>query len=128
MKVALLFVALCAMPLVTSCARQPTLLADASDVVAEARATDADTGFIEMPPLYVDASTQYRLQVEQASADAIEAHVRRTRCPRVRTLRTDIYRRADGTPWTVVRLHACGEERVYEKTLHGWREATARLR
>ena len=114
-----------------SCVRSP-ILADARDVVLLPTATDAipDTAAnsIEMPPLYVDGAESYGQKIRRAAADAAEVCARELRCPAVRVRRADLYQRADGTFWTVVRMNACGEERVYEKTRSGWNDAPSRLR
>jgi hypothetical protein len=108
------------------------MLASAGDAVLPPAAAEADEltapGFVEMPPIYVDAREQYAKRVEKASTDATELCSRELSCPAVRVVRAGLYRRGDGTVWTVVRLNACGEERVYEKTSSGWNDATARLR
>jgi hypothetical protein len=127
MRVPLLFVVLMTMSFSASCMRSP-MLADAGDVVPQRTATDAVMGYVEMPPLYVDASAHYGRKIKKASADATELCARQLNCPAVRVLRADAYQRADGTSWTVVRLNACGEQRVYEQTRHGWNDATSRLR
>ena len=105
-----------------ACVR-PLMLADASKAVDIA--TDA-SGVIEMPPAYVESS--YPQKIAGAAAEVRELASRSLNCPAVRVLRADAYERADGTSWTVVRLNACGEQRVYEAANGGWREATARLR
>jgi len=103
------------------------MLADAGDAV-RLTATDAVPGFIEMPPLYVDSREAYGQKIKKASADATDLCARQLNCPAVRVLRADSYEQTDGTSWTVVRLNACGEQRVYEKTRGGWNDATSRLR
>lgn len=127
MRVPPLFFAFAALSLTTSCIRSP-MLADAGDAVDPPTATDAVVGFIEMPPLYVDSREHYGRKIEKASTDATALCARQLNCPSVRVLRADAYQRADGTSWTVVRLNACGEQRVYEETRWGWSDATARLR
>ena len=125
MRVSLLVVVLAAASFTASCVHAPPMLADASDVVPAPTATDADD-VIEMPPLYVEST--YGQKIARASAEAIDLATRKLNCPAVRVLRADSYERADGTSWTVVRVNACGEQRVYEETSLGWRDATARLR
>jgi hypothetical protein len=88
----------------------------------------AAPSLIEMPPLYVDARAAYAQKMKIAAAQATALCARQLNCPAVRVRRVDHYIRADNTPWTVVRLNACGEERVYEKTPKGWKDATWRLR
>lgn len=123
MRVPLLFVVVPALFFFTaSCVRSP-MLADASDVLATA--SDANV-VIEMPPVYVESS--YEQRIAKASAEATELAARNLSCPAVRVLRADSFERADGTVWTVVRMNACGEQRVYAETSLGWNDATARLR
>jgi hypothetical protein len=135
MRGALLFLVCMALSFTASCVRSPipsrVMLASAGDVVPLSTATDApaeSSTLIEMPPVYVDAKQDYALKIERASADATDLCARLTKCPAVRVRRADLYEQADGTAWTVVRLSACGEERVYEKTRWGWNDATWRLR
>lgn len=127
-----LFVVLCAvLSLTAACARQPLRARAAPGVlVASAASTghDAIQGLIEMPPLFVDGRESYRLRVERAAAAATAFSARQLSCPAVHVRRADHYIRADGTPWTVVRVNACGEEHVYEQRLGDWQDATARLR
>ncbi len=131
MRVPLLFIVFATLSFTASCVRSP-MLASAGDAVGLPAAGDAvvvpSGGFIEMPPLYVDATNRYGQRIKRASAAATALCARRLSCPAVRVLRADWYLRADGTPWTVVRMNACGEQRVYEKTPSGWSDATARLR
>jgi hypothetical protein len=130
MRGALLFIGLAMST--ASCVRAPTLVANAGDAVGLPTATDAASNppatLIEMPPLYVDAREVYARKIKTASTEATKLCARRLNCPAVRVRRADMYRRADGTLWTVVRMNVCGEERVYEETLAGWSDATARLR
>ena len=106
-----------------SCASTAALDAPVPHVVPAAAPT-----LVEMPPLYVDARAAYARKMKTAAAQATALCVRQCNCPAVRVRRVDLYIRADNTPWTVVRLNACGEERVYEKTPEGWKDATWRLR
>jgi hypothetical protein len=122
-----LFIVLVALSFTASCVRSP-MLASAGDAVDLPTATDADTNVIEMPALYVDAAEIYARKTKSASAAATKLATRELTCPAVRVRRADMYQRADGTFWTVVRLNACGEERVYEETAAGWSDATSRLR
>ena len=122
MRVPLLFLVVGTFSLAASCVRSP-MLADASDVVDLPTATDS---VIEMPPVIVESS--YGQKIATASAEATNLAARRLNCPAVWVLRADAYERADGTPWTVIRLMVCGEQHVYEKTSQGWNDATARLR
>lgn len=89
---------------------------------------DDSSGFVEMPPLYVDGRESHRLKVERAATEVLGLSARELRCPTVHVRRADHYTRADGSPWTVVRVHACGEDRVYERVTGAWQDATARLR
>jgi len=88
----------------------------------------ATPNLIETPPLLADARAACAQKIEIAAAQAIALCARQLNCPAVRVLRVNHHIRADKTPWTVVRLNACGEERVYEKTPQGWKDATWRLR
>ena len=136
MRGALLFIVFIALSFTASCVRSPMLanvmLASAGDALPLPAAKDevpvATSSFIEMPPLYVDASEEYARKIERASAVATDLCAREWSCPAVRVRRADLYEQADGTTRTVVRLNACGEERVYEKTRWGWNDATWRLR
>lgn len=133
MRGAFFFIVLATISVTASCVRAPMpMVANAGDAVELPTATDAvsepPATFIEMPPLYVDAREVYARKVKTASTAATKLCARQLDCPAVRVRRADMYRRADGTLWTVVRLNACGEERVYEETLAGWSDATARLR
>lgn len=117
--------------LTASCARAPVMLANAGDAVDPPTATDAvsvPASVVEMPPLYVDARDIYARKIEGASAESTKLCARQVGCPAVRVRRADMYQREDGTFWTVVRLNACGEERVYEEKASGWSDATSRLR
>lgn len=109
-----------------------SMLVSAQDAVFPPTAMGAvpvATGkMIEMPPVVVDGRVIYGRMIKRASADATALCARELDCPAVRVRRADHYVREDGTPWTVVRLNACGEDRVYEKTLEGWKDATSRLR
>lgn len=129
MRGTLLIILIIALSFTASCVRAP-LLADAGDVIPRATATDESpsTSLIHMPPLYVDASHIYAQKIKKASVDATVLCARKLNCPAVRVRRADSYVREDGTTWTVVRLNACGQERVYEETLLGWSDATSRLR
>lgn len=114
--------------LTASCARSPVVVANAGDVLPAATDAIPSTGLIEMPSLHVVSTKSFGQQIEEASADATTLSARELNCPAVRVRRADLYQRPDGTTWTVVRMNVCGEERVYEKTLSGWNDATARLR
>lgn len=122
MRAPLLFLVVGTFSLTASCVRSP-MLADASDVVDLPTATDA---VIEMPPVVVESSYAQKIAIASAEATRLAAH--RLNCPAVMVLRADAYERADGTPWTVIRMLVCGEQRVYERTRQGWNDATARLR
>lgn len=130
MRGASLFIAFTALFLTASCVRSPVLVANAGDVLPAATdaVPSAGAGMIEMPPLYVVSTKSFGQKIEEASADATALSARELNCPAVRVRRADLYQRPDGTTWTVVRMNVCGEERVYEKTLSGWNDATARLR
>lgn len=106
----------------TACSHQP-MLADAGDVIRQT-ATDANTN-TNAPLSWSDCTN-----IQRVAADAARAHAERTGCPVVRVRRADILTRSDGSPWLVVRLTACGDERVYERTpvKSDWSDATARLR
>jgi hypothetical protein len=130
MRGALPFIVLVTLSLTASCVRAP-MLANAGDAVDPPTATDAvsiPASVIEMPPLYVDARDIYARKIEGASAASTVLCSRQLACPAVRVRRAYMYQRADGTLWTVVRLNACGEERVYEEKASGWSDATSRLR
>jgi hypothetical protein len=131
MRGALPFIVLATLSFTGSCAHS-LMLADGADVIELPTATDAvpdlATNLIEMPTAYVDGREIYAEKINLASAAATELCARQLNCPAVRVRRADMYQRADGTIWTVVRLNACGEERVYEETLAGWNDATSRLR
>ena len=99
-----------------ACTHQRPLVAD----VGAARTTVSDAGS--------EAVTVSPAKVQRAAAEVVAFHEQRFGCPAVRVRRADSLVRGDGTPWLVVRLQACGEERVYEKTDLGWSDATARLR
>jgi hypothetical protein len=108
------------------CAHAPPPAADGV-LVASAGQSAAAMNRVEMPPLYVQARENYGQQIEWASTDATELCARQSGCPVVRVRRTDLYLRPDGSTWTVVRLSACGEERVYAKSHGRWSEASWRL-
>lgn len=109
------------------CAHAPPPTADAVLVASAGEAAPAATNLVEMPPLYVEARGNYGQQIEWASTDATELCARQSGCPVVRVRRTDLYLRPDGSTWTVVRLTACGEERVYAKSHGRWSDASWRL-
>jgi len=98
-----------------ACTHQRPLVAD---VGVRTTVTDVGSG----------ADTVSPAKVRRAAAEVVALHAQRFGCPAVRVRRADSLVRGDGTPWLVVRLQACGEERVYERTELGWSEATARLR
>lgn len=123
-----IFILLAVVSFTASCARSPVRVASAGDAIHATDAVDPAPGVIEMAPLYVDAREVYARKIAGASAAATRLCGQEQRCPVVRVRRADMYQRADGTIWTVVRINACGEERVYEETLAGWSDATARLR
>jgi hypothetical protein len=122
MRAPLMLVVVPSLFFTASCVRSP-MLADASDVLTTG--SDANV-VIEMPPVYVEST--YEQRIAKASAEATELATRKLSCPAVRVLRADSFERADGTVWTVVRMNACGEQRVYAETRLGWHDATARLR
>ena len=122
MRAAQLLLTIVVLCFATSCVRAP-LLADAGDAVLRARASDATRRST------VPAVTDPTGDIQQAAAEAAAICARESNCPAVRIRRADAFVRADGSPWLVVRLSVCGEDRVYEQTgTLGWREATLRLR